>query len=165
MVNCLVCCSTLVRLFAMHSNTFWLIKLMLNFSLSYLQLENRVLPPIGATSRATIRGSFNGIREPLASIAATNIKTFDNEMTSNTASAQHYTDSSGAMVNSTRDLRAKSDNNESYANTCNEERGDNSSSNTAINLNIATKNNRTNSCPKLPTLSTDSKATTTSNCK
>lgn len=142
----------------MHSNTFWLIKVMLlYFSLSYLQLENRVLPPIGTTSRATNkRSSLNSLREPEVE---THIKTFDNEMTSNMVAPQ-YNMEPYSMGNNAMDLRAKSGCNETYANTCIGERSDNGL-NMAINLNIAMKTNRTNSCPKLPTLLTDSKA----NCK
>lgn len=160
----------------MHSNTFWLIKLMVYFSLSYLQLENRVLPPIGATSRAVKRNSFNGAREPLAtptapsaaaaaaSAAAADIKPFDNELTPNTAAVQHNNEPCSMGYNA-RDLRAKSGScNEFHANTCNGDRSDKSLNN-AINLNIAPKTSRTNSCPKLPTLLTDSKAGNTLNCK
>lgn len=153
----------------MHSNTFWLIKLItLYFSLSYLQLENRVLPPIGATSHAVKRNSFNGA--PLATptttsaIAAADIKPFDNELTSNTAAAQHYNEPCSKGYNA-RDLRVKSVScNEFHANTCNGDRSDKSLNN-AINPNIAPKTSRTNSCSKLPTLLTDSKAGNTLNCK
>lgn len=127
------------------------------FSLSYLQLENRVLPPIGTTSRATKLNALTNVQEPIA-----DIKAFNDEMTSNTATAQHI--GSSTMANSATDLRMKNGH-ELYANACIGEKGDNSA-NTAINLNIGTKNNRTNGQLKLPTiLPAESKTGTTSNCK
>lgn len=126
-------------------------------SLSYLQLENRVLPPIGATSRATKYGSLNSVHEP-----ATDIKTVDNEMTTNMIAASQHADPNSMGYNATN-IRA-SNSNESHANTCRTNKGDNNTS-TTINLNIAMKNNRTTGQPKLPTLSTETKTGTTSNCK
>ncbi|XP_031626541.1 armadillo repeat-containing protein 2 isoform X2 [Contarinia nasturtii] len=78
------------------------------FSLSYLQLENRVLPPIGTTSLVTKLSLLNGVEEPDGSI-----KNVDDEMTSNRSALQqqqHQTDSC-AMGNNVMDLRAKSDKN------------------------------------------------------
>lgn len=81
---------------------------MLYFSLSYLQLENRVLPPIGTTSRATKLSSLSGIQYAVA-----DIKTFNDGMTSNTTASQHI--ESSKAVNNVMDLHAKSGN-ESNAN-------------------------------------------------
>lgn len=129
------------------------------FSLSYLQLENRVLPPIGTTPRATKLSALGNVQEPVA-----DIKTFNDEMTSYTIALQHI--GSDTMVgNSGMDLRMKNGTDVGYANVRNGEKGDNST-NIAINLNIGTKNNRTNGHIKLPTLlSAETKTGTTSNCK
>lgn len=134
---------------------------MLYFSLSYLQLENRVLPPIVSTPppRAAKLSTLNNVQGPVA-----NIKTFNDEMTSNTIALEQHAESD-TLGNNGMDLRMKNGNNELHANNCIGEKGDNITS-TPINLNIGTKNNRTNGQLKLPTLSQpETKTGTTSNCK
>lgn len=118
-----------------------------------------MLPPIVTTSRATKYSSLNSVHEP-----ATSIKTFNDEMTFNRIVAQHNepsTTGTNAMNSQAKNTKTC---NESYANSYAGEKGDNSS-NTAINLNIGTKNNRTNGQPKLPTLSTEPRIGITPNCK
>lgn len=126
--------------------------------MSYLQLENRVLPPIGQTSRTTKYSSLNSVHEPV-----TNVKTIVDDGMTTSNMTQHVVDLN-SMGNNATNLRA-SHNNESNANTCHIDKGDNISS-TTINLNIAMKNNRhTVGQPKLPTLLNDTKTGAISNCK
>lgn len=80
------------------------------FSLSYLQVENR-LPPIAATSFATKLCLLKSVQEP----STTDIKTIEDEMTSNTTTEhqqqqqeQHI--ESGSMESTAIDLRANSGN-------------------------------------------------------
>lgn len=81
------------------------------YSLSYLQVENR-LPPIAATSIATKLCLLNSVQEP----SATDIKTIDDEMTSNTTTEhrqqqqQEHQIESGSMESTAIELRTKSGN-------------------------------------------------------
>lgn len=144
--------------------------------MSYLQVENRVLPPIEIPSRSPKPNTLNNVS---TSIAGAKTITNDNNVLPNAQpllqTLEHRSckpicnsnSNTSRSRSSSLDLRVK-DNNESNANNCIGEKSDNNlniGTSLTINSNIETTANRCSGQPKLPTLSNDTKIAISVNCK
>lgn len=142
--------------------------------MSYLQVENRVLPPIPCRSPKPNNNTVNNVPTSIVgsktisnNVVASNGQQQHQQLQHTLHALDHRSNKSIGNSNNTNDLR---ENNAINANNCNciGEKSDNNlniGAVSAINFNIETKANRCMGQPKLPTLSNDSKIAISANCK